>query len=175
MVVGNGINYHQQVNNIIHCKLCRGDPMKKRVIFIDSHATFCKLRRYKFQPRTPGVFFSVYTDCCRQGNMTGIIFIFIAHLLTIFHVGAQESSPDRLSVDREINILQSCLFSKHFVSFSDVFFPFRWLLMLSSHLSLGLPLGVFPFIFNFITTLSVDSSPLLMTWPNHQSVFLLIT
>ena len=27
----------------------------------------------------------------------------------------------------------------------------------SSHLSLGLPLSLFPFIFNFITTLSVDS------------------
>ena len=32
--------------------------------------------------------------------------------------------------------------------------------MLSSHLSFGLPLGLFPFIFNFITTLSVDSSSL---------------
>ena len=54
-------------------------------------------------------------------------------------------------------------------------FPFRWLSMLSSHLSLGLPLGRFPFIVNFITTLSVDSSSLPMTWPNHRSLFLLIT
>ena len=57
-------------------------------------------------------------------------------------------------------------------SFSDVFFPFRWLSMLSSHLSIGLPLALFPFIFNFITTLSVEYSPLLMTWPNHRSLFL---
>ena len=73
---------------------------------------------------------------------------------------------------------ESSPLSKHFVprtSFSDVFFPFRWLSMLSSHLSLGLPLGLFPVIFNFITTLSVDSSFLLVTWPNHPSLFLLIT
>ena len=100
-----------------------------------------------------------------------------AHLLTILQVGAQGSYPVLLSVDRDINVLESCLFSKYFVSrtsFRDVFFPFRWLSM-SSHLSLGLPLGLFPFIFNFITTLSVESSSLLMTWPNHQSLFLLIT
>ena len=41
--------------------------------------------------------------------------------------GAQGSSPEFLSGDREINVLQSCLFSKHFVrrtSFKDVFYPF---------------------------------------------------
>ena len=58
---------------------------------------------------------------------------------------------------------------------NDVLFPFRWLSMLSSHLSLGLPRGLFHFIFNFITTLSVDSSSLLMTRPNHRRLLLLIT
>ena len=97
-------------------------------------------------------------------------------LLTILQVGVQGSSPELLSVDQAINVLQSFRFSKHFVSrtsFSDVFFPFRWLSMLSSHLSL--PLGLFLFIVYFIITLSVDYSSLLVTWPNHQSLFLLIT
>ena len=39
-----------------------------------------------------------------------------AHLLTILQVGVQGSSPELLSLDREINILQSFRFSKHFVS-----------------------------------------------------------
>ena len=98
--------------------------------------------------------------------------VLTAHLLTILQVGVQESSPELLSLDQEISVLPSFRFSKHFVprtSFNDVFFPFRWLSMLNSHLSLGLPLGIFPFIFNIITTLSVESSSLLMTWPNHRS------
>ena len=41
-------------------------------------------------------------------------------------------------------------------SFRDVFVPFRWLFMLSSHHSIGLPLGLFAFIFNFITTISIS-------------------
>ena len=89
---------------------------------------------------------------------------------------AQWSTPAFLSVDREINVLQSCLFSKHFVrrtSFKDVFFPFWWRSMLSSHVVF--PLGLFPFLFNWITTLSIDSSSLLMTRPNHRSLFLSIT
>ena len=48
-----------------------------------------------------------------------------ANLLTIPQVGAQGYSPELLSFDREINVLQSCLFSKHFVprtSFRDVLF-----------------------------------------------------
>ena len=97
-------------------------------------------------------------------------------LPTILQVGVQGSSPQLLSI--LINVVQSCLFSKHLVSrtsFSDVFFPFRWLSMLSSHLSLDLPLGLFPFIFNVITTMSIDSSSLLVTWTNHRSLFLLIT
>ena len=83
-----------------------------------------------------------------------------------------------MSVDRLFNDLQSCLFSKHFVSrtyFRYVFSPFRWISMLSSHISLGLSLGLFPFIFNFITTLSVDSSSLIMTLPLNRSLFWLIT
>ena len=91
-------------------------------------------------------------------------------------LGAQRSSPEFLSVDREINILQSCLFSKHFfrrTSFKYVFFPFWWRSMLSSHVVF--PLGLFPVIFNCITTLSIDSSSLLMTMPNHRSKFLSIT
>ena len=64
-------------------------------------------------------------------------------MLTAHHTpgGAQGSSPEFLSVDREINVLQYCLFSKHFVrwtSFRDVFFPFWWRSMLTSHPSLGL-------------------------------------
>ena len=100
-----------------------------------------------------------------------------AHLLTIFQVGDQGSSQELLSVDQEINVLQYCLFSKHFVPMTsflrDVFFPFRQLSMLSSHLSLGIPPGVFPFIFNFTTTIRVASSALLITWPNHRSVLFL--
>ena len=82
------------------------------------------------------------------------------------------------SVDQEFNVLPSSRFSKHFVSmtsFSDVFFPLRWLSRLSSHLSLGLPLGLFPIVYIFITTLRVDSSSLLVTWPNHRSLFLSLT
>ena len=97
-------------------------------------------------------------------------------LLTPLLLAAQRSSPEFLSVDREITVLQSCLFSKHFVrrtSFKDVFFPSWWLSMLSSHVVF--PLGLFPFIFNCITTLIIDSSSLLMTRPNHQSLFLSIT
>ena len=51
-----------------------------------------------------------------------------ANLLTILQVGAQGSSPELLSFDREINVLQSCLFLKLFVprtSFRDVFFSFQ--------------------------------------------------
>ena len=60
--------------------------------------------------------------------------------------------------------MSSNLFDSQNISFrgllsvSDVFIPFRWLSMLSSHLSIGIPLGLFPIIFNFIATLSVDSS-----------------
>ena len=43
--------------------------------------------------------------------------------------------------------------------------------MLSSHLSRGLPLGLIPFIFNFITHLNVGYSSLFMTWPNHLTLF----
>ena len=84
-------------------------------------------------------------------------------LLTILHVGVQGSSPELLSVNQYISVLQSCLFSKHFVQrtcFTDVFFlaiHFRWLSILSSHLSLGLPLGLFQSIFSCIATL-IDSS-----------------
>ena len=46
--------------------------------------------------------------------------------------------------------------------------------MLSSY-RLGLLLGLFPSIFNFIRTLSIDSSSLLVTWPIHRNLFLLIT
>ena len=86
--------------------------------------------------------------------------ISVAHLLTILQIGIQGSSPELLAVDREINILQYCLFSKHVVSrtsFSHVFFPFRWPSMFSSHISIGLPRGLVPFVFNFTITLSVDS------------------
>ena len=164
-------------------------------------------------------FWSQISNLFFTQNQTSICCL-VAHPLTILQIGVQGSSPELLSVDQEINVLQCLRFSKHFVSrtsFSDVFFsfrwlsmlsshlslglplglfpfrwlsmlsshlslglplglfPFRWLSMLSSHLSLGLPLGLVPFIFNFITTLSVDSSSVLMTWPNHQSLFLFIT
>ena len=46
---------------------------------------------------------------------------------------------------------------------------------MSSHLSLCLPLGLFPIVYIFITTLRVDSSSLLVTWPNHRSLFLSLT
>ena len=49
------------------------------------------------------------------------------------------------AVDQDINVLLSFRFSKYFVSstsFSDVLFPFSWLSMLSSHLVLGLPIGL---------------------------------
>ena len=39
------------------------------------------------------------------------------------------------------------------ISFSGVLFPIRWLSMLSSHLSRGLPRGLFPFIFISLTSL----------------------
>ena len=74
------------------------------------------------------------------------------NLLTILQVGVQGSSPELLSVDREINVPQSCIFSKHFVSRTSLvyaFFPFRWMSMLSGHLSLDFPIGLFPFIFTF--------------------------
>ena len=77
-----------------------------------------------------------------------------------------------MSVCREINLLYSrniCFQARY------VLFPFRWLSMLSSHLSLGLPRGLFLFILKFITTLSIASSSLLMTCPNHRSLFLLVT
>ena len=86
----------------------------------------------------------------------------------------QGHSPQLLSLESEINFLQSFRFSKHFISrtsLSDVFFPFRWLSILSSYLNLVFPFFYFP----SITTLSVDSSSLLMTWPNHRSLLLLIT
>ena len=77
---------------------------------------------------------------------TDILYYPVAHLLTILQIGVQGSSPELLSVDQEISVLQSCLFSKHFASrtsFIGVFFPFRWLSMLSSHLIIGLPPGLF--------------------------------
>ena len=67
----------------------------------------------------------------------------------------------RLGCDWVVGIVHTS--SPQFVprtSFRDVLFPFRGLSVLSSYLSLGLPLGLFPFIFNIITTLSVDSSSL---------------
>ena len=97
-------------------------------------------------------------------------------LFTTLQGGAQGSSPESLLVDREINVLQSCQFSKHFVprtSFRYMSFPFWWRSMLSSHVVFLL--GLSPFIFNCMTTLSIDSSSLLMTRPNHRSLFLSIT
>ena len=87
-----------------------------------------------------------------------------AHLLTILQVGVQWSSPELLWVGPENNFLQSCLFSKHVVartSFRDVLFPFRWLLMLSSHLSFVLLRGIFPFI---LASWSLLCSPSPCTW-----------
>ena len=37
-------------------------------------------------------------------------------LLAVLQAGAPESPPELLSVDREINVIQSCVLSKHFVS-----------------------------------------------------------
>ena len=105
----------------------------------------------------------------------------------IVHTSSPHHSPDRCSSSiismtpvswARNKFVQSFLFSKQFVPrtyFRDVIFPLRGLSLLSSHLSLGLPLGLFPFIFNIVTTISVESSALLMTWPNHRSLFLLIS
>ena len=74
-----------------------------------------------------------------------------AHLLTILQVGVQWSS-----LQNSWQLIDKSMSS------------YLWLSMLSSHPSLGL--GSYPFIFYFFTTLL-----LLMTWPNHHSLFLLIT
>ena len=99
------------------------------------------------------------------------------HLLTILHVGAQRSSPELLSLDREINVLQTCLLKKK-NSFEDFFqccvLSSRWLSMLSSHLSLGLPLGLCPFIFDGIATLSVNFSSVRPRDMTKPSKFVLI-
>ena len=74
-----------------------------------------------------------------------------------------------LSVGRAHSFLPSHFFSKYFVartSFRGVHFPFQWLSMLSSHLYIGLPLGLFPFIFNFITTISLTLL-LISSWPDQ--------
>ena len=110
---------------------------------------------------------------CRRGQLCS--------LLTAHHTpgGAQGSSQEFPSIDREINVLQYCLFSKHFVrrtSFRDVFFPFWWRSMLYSHLSLGLLLISFHSALTASQhwALTLSSSSLLMTRPNHRSLFLSI-
>ena len=90
---------------------------------------------------------------CRRGKWCS--------LLTTLQVADEGPSPEFLSVDREINVLQSCLFSKHSflrTSFRDVFFPFWWRSMLSSHLSLGLLLVSF-------TSSLTASAPWALTLP----------
>ena len=89
---------------------------------------------------------------------------------------SREGLKDLLQNSCQVMEKSMCLFSKHFVlrtSFRDVFYPFYWWSMLSSHVVF--PLGLFPFVFNCITTLSIDSSFLRMTRSNHWSVFLSIT
>ena len=49
------------------------------------------------------------------------------------------------------------------------------LLTVSFHLSCGRPLGRFPSIFISTTALMFSVSSLLLTWPNHSSLLLLIT
>ena len=68
---------------------------------------------------------------------------------------------------QQIYFRQTSLFSKHFIPTTSFRDGFRFL-------SDGYQC-IFPLICNFITTLSVNSSSLLMTWPNHRSLFLLIT
>ena len=97
------------------------------------------------------------------------------HLASSFPIGAQWSSPEL-----SCQLIDKSMFSNIFYFFSrtsfwDVLFPFCLLSTLSSCLSLGIPLGLFPYISNFTTTLIVDSSSLLMTWRNHRNVLLLIT
>ena len=97
------------------------------------------------------------------------------HLGSSFLIGAQWSSPEL-----SCQLIEKSMFSNIFyffsrTSFGDVLIPFSLLSTLSSYLSLGIPLGLFPYISNFITTLIVDSSSLLVTWPNHRNVLSLIT
>ena len=92
----------------------------------------------------------------KQMAFAGVVVYVSAHLLPSQDMSspAQGSSPELLSLDREISVLQTFLFSKHFASmtsFKEVLFSFK----LSSHISIGISLGLFSFIFNFITTLPV--------------------
>ena len=52
---------------------------------------------------------------------------------------------------------------------------FRSLLTVSFHLNCGLPLGRFPSIFISTTALMFSVSSLLLTWPNHSILLLLMT
>ena len=52
---------------------------------------------------------------------------------------------------------------------------FRSLLTVSFHVNFGRPLGRFPSIFISTTALRFSVSSLLLTWPNHSSLLLLIT
>ena len=93
-------------------------------------------------------------------------------LLTILQARAQGSSPlnaspELMSVDREINVLQSCLLSKHFVSKTS----FRYIKKNYVCFSFQVAIDV---VFIFITTVSVDSSSLLVRWPNHRIVAIVV-
>ena len=58
---------------------------------------------------------------------------------------------------------------------SMILHAFMSLLTVSFHLNFGLPLGRFPSIFISTTALMFSVSSLLLTWPNHSSLLLLIT
>ena len=125
-----------------------------------------------------------YPSCVRQLSNTyasNLMPILISYpsvsydrLLTILQVGAHGSSPEFLPVDQE-TMSSSLVYFISRTAFKDVVFPFTWLAMSSSHLIIDLPLGLFTYISNFNTTIIVDSSSVLMTWPNYRHLFLLIT
>ena len=73
-----------------------------------------------------------------------------------------------LSVDRFLPIMSLLNIFCSRPSFRCFLFQFRWLSMLSSYFDIGLPLGLFPVSFNFITTLRIDAPSILMSSSTFQ-------
>ena len=70
-----------------------------------------------------------------------------------------------LSVDRFLPIMSLLNIFCSRPSFRCFLFQFRWLSMLSSYFDIGLPRGLFPFSFNFIT---IDAPSILMSSSTFQ-------
>ena len=109
-----------------------------------------------------------------SGHLASSFPIAVCYMITCSPYSRQEL---KVLLQNSCQLIEKSMSSNlvYFVSrtyFGDELFPFSLLSILSSHITLGIPLCLFPCISNFITTLIDDSSSLLTAWQNPTKLVL---